>query len=127
MNRGALAAAIVAALAVGAQARTWKCYVHGVFWHGSGTQEAMARRFEPLRAALPPRGTVGWISDVESPQEQTFVAYVLSPVVVASSGDRPLLVASFHSSAAESAALATGAFVVRARGGEGALLLERKR
>jgi hypothetical protein len=127
MNRRALGAAVVVAFALWVEARTWTTYVRNITLNGSGRQDALASRFEPLRAALPPRGTVGWISDVDADQEWTFVAYVLTPVVVVKASDRPVLVASFHSSEAERAALATGAFVVRARGGDGALLLERKK
>jgi hypothetical protein len=127
MNRRALGAAVVVAFALWVEARTWTTYVRPVNSNGAGRQEALARRFEPLRAALPPRGTIGWISDVDALQEQTFVAYVLAPVVVMNASDHPVLVASFHSFEAERAALATGAFVIRARGGDGALLLERKR
>jgi hypothetical protein len=68
------------------------------------------QRLAPLKAALPERGVVGFVTDAPARAEQArrrFIAgYALAPVVVARGADWPLVVGDFKDPAA--ARLMTG-------------------
>jgi hypothetical protein len=61
------------------------------------------RRFEPLRKALPPRGTVGYEADSEDPltdrQEVKrfyLTQYAVAPVIVVAGVDRDLVIGNYR-------------------------------
>lgn len=59
------------------------------------------KRFAELRAALPQRGVVGYISDEPDPNEKIkkyyLAQYALAPLIVVNETDRPLVVGNFNS------------------------------
>lgn len=75
------------------------------------------RRLAPVKAALPPRGVVGWTSDVPQQKRQaTFILsmYALTPLVVVDSTDPEMIVGVFERPGGiEAFARAAGATVVR--------------
>jgi len=88
----------MALLALGTLAR-----YRSVLRQNAGKADAVTRnapRFEGLRAALPPRGTVGYISDTDELEAYYLTQYFLAPVVVAHDAGRDLVVANVKSPAA---------------------------
>jgi hypothetical protein len=84
--------------------------VAGIGPSGVGIYE---KRFEGLKKELPPRGTVGYATDVRpeevfaSPLHQAYyflTQYALAPVVVDNNYDHELIIGNFHRPASESAA-----------------------
>jgi len=57
------------------------------------------QRFAALKAALPPRGVVGYIGDSADPVADYYLAqYALAPVVVDRSSNHPLVIGNFPAS-----------------------------
>jgi hypothetical protein len=56
------------------------------------------QRFAALKAALPPRGVVGYIGDSSDPVADYYLAqYALAPLVIDRSPNHPLVIANFLS------------------------------
>jgi len=59
------------------------------------------KRFAELRAALPQRGVIGYISDEPDPNEKIkkyyLAQYALAPLIVVNEIDRPLVIGNFSS------------------------------
>jgi len=84
-------------------------------------------RFAGLRAVLPPRGTLGYLSDTDTREDYYLAQYFLAPLVIAPDTQRELVVANFTSpSAISGLAAARGLAVVRDFG-NGVALLEKTR
>jgi hypothetical protein len=85
------------------------------------------RRFAPLRNGLPRRGTIGYVSDTDSPGEYFITQYVLAPVVVDAHPNGSLIVGNFNSPATIPGVLAKNRLVIKHDFGGGVLLLEPER
>jgi len=87
------------------------------------------RRFEALRAVLPARGTVGYLTDMgpwQQNQEPYYLAqYSLAPVVIAPDPNHELVVANCTSSGAVGEIAAANGFTVERDLGNGVALLRR--
>ena len=87
-------------------------------------------RFIGIRATLPPRGMVGYLSDTggkrESAQAYYLTQYFLAPVVVAPDTTHDLVVANFASRSAIAALAASNGFTVESDFSNGVALLRRR-
>src|SRR5690348_11449298 len=71
-------------------------------------------RFDGVRALLPPRGTIGYVSDSDTRDGYFLAQYYLAPLVVAPDAERDLVVANCASpSSIQEVALTHGLLVVR--------------
>jgi hypothetical protein len=88
-------------------------------------------RFKGLRAMLPPRGTVGYLSDIGgsplNPKPYYLTQYFLAPVVVAPDTAHQLVVANFASRSAIAALAAAHGLIVERDFSNGVALLRRPR
>ena len=87
-------------------------------------------RFTGIRAALPPRGTVGYLSDAGGKSENVrayyLTQYFLAPVVVAPDTAHELVVANFASRSAIARLAASNGFTVESDFSNGVALLRRR-
>jgi hypothetical protein len=84
------------------------------------------QRFEDLRALLPPRGTVGFLSDAGSNLQSYYLTqYWLAPLVVAPDARHDLVVANFVSLFAIAEAAAANGLTVKQDFHNGVALLVR--
>src|ERR1700689_5273461 len=88
------------------------------------------KRFIGVRAALPPRGTIGYLSDTggkgENPRTYYLTQYFLAPVVVAPDTAHELVVANFASRSAIAALAAGNGFAVESDFSNGVALLRKR-
>jgi len=99
------------------------------------------KRIEPLKAALPPAGSVGYVTTVENERffslERSFrdvellgqfiaTQYTLAPVFVYNSPGYPLVVGNFLSGPPDPALLRRHGLVPRKDFGDGVILFERR-
>jgi hypothetical protein len=86
------------------------------------------QRLQALRAALPQRGVVGFVSDAtrssDRRKRQRLASYVLSPLLVVESTEWPLVIGDFSDSEQSTQRIPPG-FTVRRDFGNGILLLAR--
>lgn len=85
------------------------------------------RRFDGLRAALPTRGTVGYLSDTTDRGRYFLTQYFLAPLVIAPDAQRELVVANYSSRATAEGLAAVNNLTVVRDFGNGVALLTRKR
>ncbi|MGD1070931.1 MAG: hypothetical protein ABSB15_12380 [Bryobacteraceae bacterium] len=87
-------------------------------------------RFTGIRAILPPRGTIGYLSDtggiVQNPRGYYLTQYFLAPVVVAADAGHQLVVANFASRAAIAPFAAANGLTVERDFSNGVALLRRR-
>jgi hypothetical protein len=87
-------------------------------------------RFTGIRAALPPRGTIGYLSDTGARQKNArayyLTQYFLAPVVVAPDTAHELVVANFASRSAIAALAASQGLTVESDFANGVALLRRR-
>jgi len=99
------------------------------------------RRMEPLKALLPPAGSVGYVTtvenekffslaqglqDVEPLAQFTVTQYTLAPVFVYNSPEYPLVVGNFLSGPPDAVSLRRNRLVPRKDFGDGVILFERR-
>ena len=92
-------------------------------------------RFAPLRAVLPRRGVVGYLTEqpissgrIQPYSEQRFAVYALAPLVVDQTPEHPVVIANFESEAALRRFLDShDEWAVRADLGRGLAVLARLR
>lgn len=63
------------------------------------------QRYAPLRAALPPRATVGYVTDLPGENMQAWtefamLQYAVAPVIVVKRADLPLVIGNLHAAQA---------------------------
>jgi hypothetical protein len=87
-------------------------------------------RFTGIRAVLPPRGTVGYLSDTggrqENPKAYFLTQYFLAPVVIAPDTAHELVVANFASSSAIANLAASHGLGIEKDFSNGVALLRRR-
>lgn len=88
------------------------------------------QRFEPLRNALPKRGTVGYLSDAANGMDHEMrimlAEFSLAPLILVSGGDQELVVGDFTDPAAIAKGIELNLTVIRDFG-EGVVLFARPR
>jgi hypothetical protein len=88
------------------------------------------QRFASLRAVLPPRGIVGYLSDTGGNQDSLrryyLTQYSLAPVVVAPDANRELVIANFSSPSAIATLADAQGLSVEKDFGNGVALLKRR-
>jgi hypothetical protein len=87
-------------------------------------------RFTGIRAMLPPRGTVGYLSDAggrqENPKAYFLTQYFLAPVVIAPDTAHELVVANFASGSAIATLAASHGLSIEKDFSNGVALLRRR-
>jgi len=84
-----------------------------------------AQRFRGVRTALPPRGTVGYLSDTAGRKAYYLTQYYLAPVVVAPDSGHEIVVANFASPSAIGKVAAANGLTVERDYANGVALLRR--
>ena len=126
-QRNQLGTAIILLMALFAMG-TLSAY-RGLLQHNGEIDVAVLnkKRFDGLRAALPPRGTIGYLSDTNTNEGYYLAQYFLAPLVIAPDAQRKLVVANFASGTAISRMAAARGLVVVRDFGNGVALLQRVR
>jgi hypothetical protein len=90
-------------------------------------------RFHQLRAMLPPKGMIGYITDPDTPPADTnsqaefhLAQYALAPVIVVQSSDQHYVIGNFHKVVTTGSLRDRGFKVVR-EFGRGIVLLENEK
>jgi len=86
-------------------------------------------RFTGIRAILPPRGTVGYLSDTggrqDNPKDYYLTQYFLAPIVIAPDTAHELVIANFVSSSGIAALAASHGLSIEKDFSNGVALLRR--
>ncbi|MBI2687540.1 MAG: hypothetical protein HYX27_14600 [Acidobacteria bacterium] len=91
------------------------------------------RRFQALRSMLPPKGIIGYMTDPDTPANDTnaqaeyyLTQYALAPIVVVNSPDQRFVVGNFHNAVTTGSLRDRGFKLVR-EFGNGIALLENEK